>query len=118
MSGKVIELNWDQGSSNECLCVLIIPARAVDEPGYIKRAERAAAFVVKQMRDEQGRLLRVWRKGVTSEDAYLDDYAYLLEGLIELHEATDAPKWLTQAKRIADEMIDRFEDEENQCSNT
>lgn len=36
MSGKVIELNWDQGSSNECLCVLIIPARAVDEPGYIK----------------------------------------------------------------------------------
>lgn len=36
MSGKVIELSWDQNNRSECLCVLIIPAKAVDEPGYIK----------------------------------------------------------------------------------
>lgn len=36
MGGKVIELSWGQSSSSECLCVLIIPARAMAEPGYIK----------------------------------------------------------------------------------
>ncbi len=84
----------------------------LNEPTYIQRAERCATFLLKHLTDEQGRLLRTWRAGQADADVYLDDYAYLLEGLIELHAVTDAPRWLNAAQQLADAMIERFADDQ------
>jgi uncharacterized protein YyaL (SSP411 family) len=84
--------------------------RQLDEPRYTEAAARAADFILRTMRDADGRLLRVYRDGRASQPGYLDDYAYLIDALIELHEATDDSRWLAEARALADEMIERFGD--------
>jgi len=77
------------------------------EPDYLKSAARAADFVLKNLRTKEGRLLRVWslRADGTPEaklNAYLDDYAFMIHGLLNLHEATGEQRWLDQAKTLTD----------------
>ena len=78
---------------------------------YLAAAERAAIFVLSEMRDEQGRLRRSYRGSVSPIKAYLDDYAYLVDGLLALHIATREPKWLTAATRLTDDQLHLFWDE-------
>jgi len=85
-------------------------SRQLAEPAYLETAKRVADFLLETMRDGQGRLLRVYRGGRASQPAYLDDYAYLIDGLLELHEATDDSRWLEAAKDLADRMVEQFED--------
>jgi len=54
--------------------------------------------------------LRVYRDGRAIQPGYLDDYAYLIDGLIELHETTGEGRWLDDARDLADAMIERFAD--------
>src|SRR5690606_6544260 len=67
--------------------------RMLHEPAYTQAAERAAAFVLRNLRNSQGRLLRSWNEGQASQSAYLDDYALIIDGLLALHQATDNPQW-------------------------
>ncbi|NLO05533.1 MAG: DUF255 domain-containing protein [candidate division WS1 bacterium] len=83
--------------------------RVLGEPRYIEAATRAAEFVLTQMRRE-GRLLRVWREGSAKQPAYLDDYAAVAEGLLELHRATGEQRWLDEAASLADQVLALFED--------
>jgi uncharacterized protein YyaL (SSP411 family) len=85
-------------------------SRQLAEPAYLETAKRVADFLLETMRDAQGRLLRVYRVGRASQPAYLDDYAYLIDGLLELHEVTDDSRWLEAAEDLADRMIEQFED--------
>ena len=78
---------------------------------YLAAAERAAVFVLTEMRDEQGRLRRSYRGNVSPIKAYLDDYAYLIDGLLALHVATREAKWLTAATRLADDQLKLFWDD-------
>ena len=78
---------------------------------YLAAAERAAVFVLTEMRDEQGRLRRSYRGNVSPIKAYLDDYAYLVDGLLALHIATREPKWLNAATRLTDDQLKLFWDE-------
>jgi uncharacterized protein len=80
-------------------------------PKYVDAARRAADFVLDRMRSGDG-YLRSWRGGTAHIGGFLDDYAYLADGLLDLHEATREERYLDQAHRIADEMIERFADEE------
>ena len=83
------------------------------EPRYQAAAERAASFVLKHLVDaESGTLLHVWRDGRAHVAAYLDDYAFLVEGLLELHAATGEPRWLAEAVRLAEEQQQRLGDPE------
>ncbi len=75
-------------------------------------ARRCAQFLLEQMRDEQGRLLRSYNDGRAKIDAYLEDHAFLLEALIVLFEATCEERWFEQATVLADELIERFADPE------
>ena len=59
-----------------------------------------------------GRLLRTFREGKAKLPAYLEDYAFLVYGLLELHAATADPKWLREATGLADRMLADFEDRE------
>jgi uncharacterized protein YyaL (SSP411 family) len=85
--------------------------QVLDRPDYVDTAATAATFVLTHMRDDQKRLQRTWRGGKASLNAYLDDYAFLVRGLLALHEATGDAKWLNAARRLTDQQIERFWDE-------
>ncbi len=71
----------------------------LDEPRYVDAASRAADFIfTRQLRD--GRLLRAWRGGRTLSVAFLADYAAMIEGCIELFEATFDERWLRRALEL------------------
>ncbi len=74
---------------------------ALQEPRYTAAAEGAASFLLKAMRRPDGRLRHRFHHGVVDAHAFLDDHAYLLWGLLELHAATLAPRWLDAALDLA-----------------
>jgi hypothetical protein len=86
--------------------------RILHEPAYRKHAEAAAELLLTKCRDSAGRLLHVYTNGTAKIPAYLEDYAYLIHGLLALHRATGETLWLDEATRLADEMIATFWDEE------
>jgi uncharacterized protein YyaL (SSP411 family) len=77
---------------------------------YIEAAHACADFLLTTMRDENGRLLRTYKDGRASLNAYLEDHAYLIEALLVLYEATFETRWFSEARALADEMIDRYAD--------
>ena len=83
---------------------------ALQEPRYLQAAVEAADFILHNMRNDDGQLLHAWKDGRARFTAYLDDYACLLEGLIELYQATGTARWLEEALSVAEQMRDRFAD--------
>jgi uncharacterized protein len=79
---------------------------------YLDVGRGAAEFVLGELRDQEGRLLRTWNAGRAHLRAYLEDHAYLLEALLVLYEATFEPRWFAEARALADEILDRFADPE------
>jgi uncharacterized protein len=79
---------------------------------YVQAAVDCATFVLSDLRDAQGRLLRTWKDGRGRLAAYLEDHAFLLEALIGVYEATGDPRWYGEAAALADAMIERFSDPE------
>jgi uncharacterized protein YyaL (SSP411 family) len=80
---------------------------------FLDAAARCAEFVLRDLRDERGRLLRTYNDGQAKIGAYLEDYAFMLEALIVLFEANCDERWLSEATTLADELIDRFSDPEH-----
>jgi uncharacterized protein YyaL (SSP411 family) len=85
---------------------------ALESEQYVDAARACAEFVLDEMRDDSGRLLRTWKDGRGRLDAYLEDHAYLVEALLTLYESTWEPRWFTAARELADAMIERFADDE------
>jgi uncharacterized protein YyaL (SSP411 family) len=82
------------------------------EPRYVQAAERAARFILEHLRQPgTDRLLHVFRGGKARIDAFLDDYAFLIHGLIELYEATGSAVWLREAVGLQAEQDERLRDE-------
>jgi len=79
-------------------------SRVLDEPKYAESAARAADFILTKMQRD-GRLLRTYRNGSAHLTAYLSDYSFLIEGLLNLYEATFDRRWLDQAARLADTAV-------------
>jgi uncharacterized protein YyaL (SSP411 family) len=84
----------------------------LEEPGYLEAASDCAAFLLSEMRAADGGLLRTWNHGEGRIDAFLEDYAFLLDALLTLYESSFDPRWYHEAVGIADRMIERFEDGE------
>jgi uncharacterized protein YyaL (SSP411 family) len=96
---------------NALMISALADAGAVLERADLLDAARGAAdFVVTQMRDDRGRLLRTFNAGEAKLNAYLEDHAFLLEALLDLYEATFEPRWFTEARALADEIVARFGD--------
>ena len=85
-------------------------ATILGEPGYAAAASAAADFILNNMRDAEGRLLHSFKDGQARFNAYLDDYACLIDGLVDLYQATFEPRWLGVALELAEQMLSRFED--------
>ncbi len=85
---------------------------AFGDPQLIQRAEKAMAFLRKNLVDESGRLLRRWRDGEARYPAYLVDHAQLGVAALDLYEATFHPDHAAHAKHLADEIQRLFRREE------
>jgi uncharacterized protein YyaL (SSP411 family) len=96
---------------------LAAAARGLGEPRYAEAAARAATFVLERMRGpasgpESGALQHRWRDGQLAIPAMSDDLAFMSWGLLDLYAATRDPRWLGEAKRLTDELVAGFWDEQ------
>ena len=100
-------------SWNALMISALAEAGAVlERDDYLKAASACADFVLNELRDADGHLLRSWKDGQAKLNAYLEDHAYLLEALLSLYESSFEPRWFAEARALADTMIERFSDEE------
>ena len=88
--------------------------QALRRPDYIEAARSNAEFLHRTMRRDSGRLLRTWKAGSDAKfNAYLEDYAYLADGLLALYEATFEARWVDWARELAELMLAHFRDDKN-----
>jgi uncharacterized protein YyaL (SSP411 family) len=80
-------------------------------PDYTDAARRNAEFVLANLRRDGG-LLRTWKDGTAKFNAYLEDYAFLAEGLLTLFETTGEQRWLSEALAVTERMVEEFWDDE------
>jgi len=83
------------------------------ERPYVEAATRAAEFVLSRLRRDDGVLLHVFREENAHVPAFLDDYAFLVDGLLRLRSATEEARWLDEALRLTEEQEERLGDGEN-----
>jgi len=88
-------------------------ARVFDEPKYREAAERGVAFILERMRTDSGRLLHRYRDGEAALPAHVDDYAFLIWGLLELYETTFTVEYLRVALELNEDLIAHFWDVRN-----
>jgi uncharacterized protein len=86
-------------------------AQALGDIRYTNAAEKAAGFILKNLVDVKGRLLRRYREQEAALPAYLDDYAFLVWGLLDLYESTRNVYWFEEAIKLNRDMINLFWDE-------
>src|SRR5215203_3268555 len=87
-------------------------AAVLGSDDYLEVARRNADFLLESLQRD-GRLLRTWKDGKAKLNAYIEDYANLADGLIELYQTSGEFRYLSEAKRLADLMITEFWDEES-----
>lgn len=81
----------------------------LEDEKYIAAAKRSAEFILSTLY-KNGRLMRYYRNGQVIEKAFLDDYAFMAMALLDLYEATFDAKWLIEAKKLSEGMIELFAD--------
>ncbi|MGC8660057.1 MAG: thioredoxin domain-containing protein [Desulfomonilaceae bacterium] len=92
------------------IAALAKASRVFDNKDYANAAIRAADFVLTNLRDTNGKLLRRYRLGEAGLSAHVDDYAFLIWGLLELYETTFATNYLNIAIELNQDFSSRFWD--------
>lgn len=88
--------------------------RALARPDYVETAEKNARFLYRHLRRPNGRLYRSWSEGHGANlNAYLEDYAYLANGVLALYQSTFDERWYAWVKELADLIMAHFRDDEN-----
>ena len=85
----------------------------LDKQGYTTAASTSADFILKNLTADNGRLLKSYRKGKAGSAAHLNDYAFMVWGLIELYQATYKANYLVDAIALNEQMLAHFWDEQN-----
>jgi uncharacterized protein YyaL (SSP411 family) len=85
----------------------------LERPDWIEAARDLGSFLLGPLSGDDGRLRRSRRDGRTSGPGYLDDYANVAHGLLELHVATGELRWLEEAGRLARLAVELFADDEH-----
>ena len=80
---------------------------------YREAAVKSARFILAELAQDNGLLLRTHRDGKSHLNAYLEDYSYFIAGLIDLYEATFVVEWLKEAEQLNQIMIEQFWDDAN-----
>jgi uncharacterized protein YyaL (SSP411 family) len=84
-------------------------ARYLDDLVYLNMAIRNMRFLLSDLYSED-RLLRSWRAGKAMHNAYLEDYAALILALLSLYQSDPNPQWFSNAKSLAEEMVEHYYD--------
>jgi len=87
--------------------------RILKRKDYVDAAVKAADFVLSELKTNDGRLLRSYALGAGKLPGYLDDYAFLVHGLLRLHVATQEERWLEQAVELSRTQMRFFANEES-----
>ena len=87
--------------------------QVLGEERYLTAASKASQFILSTLRKPDGELWHTYTAGITKQDAYLDDYAFFVKGLLGLYRATGEEQWLNSAKALTDTMIQLFWDGKN-----
>ena len=95
------------------LAALAEAGRRLERPDWVEAARSLGSFLLGPLSGEDGRLRRSRRDGRTSGPGYLDDYANVAHGLLELHVATGELRWLEEANRLARLAVELFADDEH-----
>jgi uncharacterized protein YyaL (SSP411 family) len=95
------------------IAALARASQVLDEPKYLHAATKAADFILKQMKTQNNGLYHRYVKGESAVFGFLDDYAYLVLGLIELYEASFEEKYLQLSIELTKAMIEQFWDNKN-----
>ncbi|MGE5378312.1 MAG: thioredoxin domain-containing protein, partial [Bacteroidota bacterium] len=83
--------------------------RYLNRQDYLEAAVRNARFLLDQLY-VSNRLHRSWREGQAKHNAYLEDYAGLVLGLLDLYQSDPNPEWYEMALALADQMVTHFSD--------
>jgi len=94
------------------IAALAMGYRIMKDERFLHAAQRAADFILKKLRREDGRLLSRYRDGEALYPAYASDYAYLIWGLMELNEAGADGRYLQMAVELNDDLLNFFWDEQ------
>jgi uncharacterized protein YyaL (SSP411 family) len=105
LDDKVL-VNWN----GLMLRALAAGYRVTGEARYLEAARKNAGFLLAQLRRE-GNLLHVYRAGTSKIPGYLEDYAFLTVGLLDLYGADHDPRWIRESQNLVEAMNSRFWDE-------
>jgi uncharacterized protein YyaL (SSP411 family) len=100
------------GWNGLALAALAEAGRRLERAHYLDAARSLAEFLLGPLSDGAGRLHRTWREGEAKGTGYLEDYADVANGLYELHVATGELRWLAEARRLAELIVELFADDE------
>ena len=88
-------------------------SQVIGDQKYLQAAIKASDFILEQMRGEGGTLYHRYAKGEKAVEGFLDDYAFLAFGLIEVYEASFEDKYLQAASALTKAMLAKFWDNKN-----
>src|SRR5690606_17270569 len=90
------------------LASLAEAARVLNRTDYRDAAVRSGEFLLRELMTDEGRLLRTHKGGKSKLNGYLEDYANLIDGLLELYQSTFEERWFTAARALADAVLQHF----------
>ncbi|GAA0871460.1 thioredoxin domain-containing protein [Gangjinia marincola] len=100
--------SWNALMSSGCLEAYT----ATQNDSYLEIAQRNISFLLKNVSKKDGGLFHTWKKGRASINGFLEDYAAVIEALINLYQVSFQEKWLHEADRLAQYCLDQFYSEE------
>ena len=93
------------------IAALSCGARMENDSGWLEAAQKTQSFISRELTDEAGRLYVRWREGERANLGNLDDYAFYAFGLLELYQTCFDVKYLSEAIRVCEQMLEQFYDE-------
>ncbi|MCU0511948.1 MAG: thioredoxin domain-containing protein [Anaerolineae bacterium] len=94
------------------LASLAEAARVLGRADYLTAAERAGDFLLNTLCTPAGRLYRTFNHGRARLNGYLEDYASLIDALLELYQSTFVERWFVQAQALAEVVLQHFRAED------
>ena len=95
------------------IAALALGARILDKPEYARAAEKSVQFILKKMQKNDGRLFHRFRDGELAIDAQAADYAFFINGLLNLYQATFNLTYAEEAAALQKRMLKDFWDPDN-----
>lgn len=86
-------------------------AQVTRDPVYLRTAQQTARFILTHLKDADGTLMRFHRAGRSKQRAFLDDYAHLAAGLLDLYETDFDARWLLECRNLVDRLLDLLWDD-------